>query len=395
MKKIIATIPTVVEAPSGDWYLYFSVRDPHTDKMHAIKIYRGFKSCRNIHEKRAWGKKLLAEYSDKLRAGWSPLYDIERVVYSDQVEYKLLSAQYSRVKSTIRNTRYYLSEYLSWKNVALKEKTRSTYTSKTRIFCNWIEANGFRDYDVSAINNKIIQEFFGSINSLDRITVKKYVQILKDYFEWLKRKDRVHVNPVFDIQLPPKIKDMAARPIGTDDLKALLGKIEKEDPQLYLACMIQYYLAIRPGNELRGLKIMDIDLYNKVVVITDQTAKTGRSSIDLPDAMADILVKQNIMNYDRSFYVFGRLRCPGPEMMGLNTLRNRFNVFRDNMGLPSIYKFYSMKHTGGGRLLENDFTMEEIRNHMRHKHIESTDHYVKRHFGNRNRKIIDNFPPPC
>lgn len=394
MKKIIATIPAVVESRSSDWYIYFAVRDHQTDKMVPIKIYRGFKKCKTVAEKRAWGRKLAAEYDQKLRAGWSPLYDTDKVIYSDQVEYKLLSAKYSRLKSTVRNTRYYLSEYLAWKLQSMKQKTQSTYTSKVRIFCNWIEANGYRDYDVSAIDHKIVSEFFTTINYLDRITVKKYLQIIRDYFKWMKGKDRIQVNPVFDIQLPPKTKDEAARPLGTDDLKMLLETIERCDPQLYLACMMQYYLAIRPGNELRGLRVMDIDLFNKTVVITDQTAKVRRSTIDLPDAMADIIRKQNVMNYDRNFYVFGRNKCPGAEMMGLNTLRNRFNKFRDNLNLPHIYKFYSMKHTGGGRLLEEGFTIEEIRNHMRHKNIESTDHYVKRHFGNRNGKLIESFPDP-
>jgi integrase len=394
MKKIIATIPAVVEPRSGDWYLYFAVRDPQTDKMVPIKIYRGFKKCKTVAEKRAWGRQLAADYDQKLRAGWSPLYDTDKVIYSDQVEYKLLSAKYSRVKSTVRNTRYYMSEYLAWKLQSMKPKTQSTYTSKVRLFCNWIEANSYRDYDVSAIDNQIVTDFFASINYLDRITVKKYLQIIRDYFNWMKSKGRIQLNPVFDIQLPPKIRDEAARPLGADDLKLLLEKIEKEDPQLYLACMMQYYLAIRPGNELRGLRVMDINLFSKTVVISDMTAKVRRSTIDLPDMLAELIKNQNIMNYDRNFYVFGRKHCPGPEMMGLNTLRNRFNAFRDNLNLPPIYKFYSMKHTGGGRLLEEGFTIEEIRDHMRHKNIESTDHYVRRHFGNRNGKIIESFPKP-
>ena len=53
-----------------------------------------------------------------------------------------------------------------------------------------------------------------------------------------------------------------------------------------------------------------------------------------------------------------------------------------------------MKHTGGGKLLQAGFTIEEIKSHFGHSSIETTDRYLKKHFGNRNKNIIHNFPKP-
>lgn len=396
MRRKIATLPRTVEAKSGDWYVYFSVLNPITGKMAPQKVYRGFKDCNSSAEKKRWGVKLCAEITEKLKLGWTP-FDQDTVIYSDQIEYQNLAGKFSKLKKSIKNTRYYLSDFLIYKRPLVKDKTYSTYQSKLRIFCTWLDHSGYRDYDVSSISNKIILEFFRFLiveQKLDRVTIIKYMQMIRDYFSYMKKMNKVSENPVTDIPIPPKTKDNAPRPINPIDLDVLLTKIKAEDPQLFLACMFQYYLAVRPGNELRSLKVRDIDLFNNTVVITDESAKAGRRTIDLPDPLVDICRELQIEKYNLDFYVFGKSKVPGPERVGNNTLRNRFNIYRTLLKLPQTYKFYSMKHTGGGMLLAAGRTIEELRNHMGHKSIESTDHYVRRHFGNRNEAIIKNFPSP-
>ncbi|MEI6697270.1 MAG: tyrosine-type recombinase/integrase [Bacteroidota bacterium] len=396
MRKKLATIP-VVKVCRGKWFLYFSVREPKTGKMKPFKIYKGFSEKINNFERERYGDELKQLYIEKLKAGWSPLNDEENVIYSDQLEYQNFTQRFNKLRIASKNTRFYLNEYIAVKSLGLKPRSISTYKSKLRIFCNWLEFKGFGDYNVSEINNKIILEFFKFLISdriLDKISIEKYEQILKDYFQYLKKKDKISLNPVFDIVKPPKIKDMAARPITQRDLKKLLDLIEEKDKQLFLACMFQYYLALRPGQELRFLKIKDIDLYNNKVIVTEESAKTSRRNIDMSVDLVEICHQFNLQSSNSEFYVFGRLRVPGTETLGNNTLRNRFNKYRDELNLPKTYKFYSMKHTGGGKLLESGRSLEELRSHFGHTSILSTDHYVKRHFGNRNQNIINNFPKP-
>lgn len=397
MRTKIATVPRLKQSGNKDWYVYFSVLDPMTEKMKPMKIYRGFSSCQTKQAKIAWGEKLVAELTEKLKNGWNPLDDKEVYIYSDQTEYLTLTKKFNRLRSSVKNVRYHVTEYLNSRKTELKPKSYSTYQSKLRIFIKWLEENKYDEYDVSAITNKHIQKFFKFLiqdSNLDRRTVEKYFQILRSYFEYLRKKSKVLNNPVMDIKIPPKTKDMAARPIHDRDMKLLLTHIREANPQLYLACMFQFYLAIRPGQELRLIKVRDVDVYNYKVVVADETAKTSRRVIDLPKALADIIIDFQIDRYNRDYYIFGKFGLPGPDPLGHNTLRNRFNKFRDALNLPKIYKFYSMKHSGGGKLLEAGLTIEEIRNHFGHKSIETTDHYLRRHFGNRNARIINKFPAP-
>jgi integrase len=397
MRTKIATVPRVVEPNVGDWYVYFSVRDAATGKMIPQKIYRGFKVRKTRKEKLAWGAILVREYTEKLKRGWSPLDDGDKVIYSDALEYANLANKFKRKRQSVKNIRYYLSEYLAGRQQELREKTYSTYRSKLRIFCEWLDDGGFADYDVAEIGCKIVGGFFDFLitdQQLDRRTVDKYRQILRSYFEYMKKAGKITENPVVEIKLPPKSKDMAARPINQSDLSLLIAEIKERDPQLYLVCMFEYYTALRPGQEIRLLKVKDVDVYNHVITVVEGQAKTIRRTVDMPKQLSKLLIEYQVQNYNREFYIFGKFGFPGPVGFGKNNFRNRFNKIRDDLKLPDIYKLYSFKHTGCGRLIESGRTLEEIRDHVGHTSIESTANYVRRHFGMRNRNIIDNFPEP-
>lgn len=42
----------------------------------------------------------------------------------------------------------------------------------------------------------------------------------------------------------------------------------------------------------------------------------------------------------------------------------------------------------------NASTLVEVQSHLRHKDISDTQAYVFRHFGQRNKKVLDHFPDP-
>lgn len=111
--------------------------------------------------------------------------------------------------------------------------------------------------------------------------------------------------------------------------------------------------------------------------------------------LTDICINQyELQTYQSNFYVFGNLGIPGPVAVGKNTLRVRFNKFRDALNLPDYYKFYSFKHTGGRKLAASGASIFDIKDHFRHSSIETTQRYLRKHFGERNMRVINNFPDP-
>jgi integrase len=60
--------------------------------------------------------------------------------------------------------------------------------------------------------------------------------------------------------------------------------------------------------------------------------------------------------------------------------------------MPIEYKLYSMKHTGATMLAEQGEPIINIRDHLGHTSIATTEHYLNRHGVNNSQTIRHNFP---
>lgn len=394
-QQVIATIPALHEGK--EWYIKFSVRNPKTGLLVPKKIRKGFVQLLSIEQKREHGQKLIAEYTELLKNGWTPWTDPGNI-YEDQIQYKNESERFGYVKQSNNCVRKLASEFLLFKRPELKDKTFSSYQSQMRIFTQWLENKNYGDYDITMINNAIILDFFNYIindQDLDKVTVNGYKIKIKAFFDFLTHKQYILKNPVYAIPNVRKKVDNAPRPIEADDLKKLLATIQKNDPQLYLFCMIEYYCAIRPGTELRLLKIKHINFSSRSITINILDNKSSRQDvIDMPKQLFSLLKIYQLQSFDRELYIFGRQGMPGLEALGKNTMRTRFNKYRDTLKLSHEYKLYSFKHTGAGALLDSGITFKGLMDHLRHQDIESTYHYIRKHHSNKSDKIRNHFPDP-
>lgn len=380
---------------SKEWYIEFHCFSEKENKLIRYRKTFNINRERDADKRMLLSKKIVDKLSSELKTGWRP-WSEKKYIYTNYMEYDQIAKINGRKKNDSNQLQRLLSEFLTFKNKELKEKSWGNYVSKLRILTLFLNKN-YPDISIGELSNDVLLLFWDHLiidRKLDSVTIEKYYTVIYGFFNYLMKKKIVDEIPMQNLPRGKKIKDEAARPINKIDLKIILHEIKKTDPQLYLGCLFQFYVAIRPGNELRGLKIRDIDLYNNRIVVSDETAKTVRRTVDVPRQLIDILFDYNINRYDSELYLFGKFGLPADIMLGKNTLRNRFNKFRDKLNFPKTYKFYSMKHTGAGMLLDAGATIEEIRDHMGHVSIESTDHYIRRHFGNRNKRIINNHPSP-
>lgn len=399
-EDVIATKPHIKVTPLGKWYVYFSVRNPKTGKLIPVKKEKGFKICTNDKARLKQGENLIKEYTHKIKNGWTPWSDDE-YIFEDQIMYHSEAEAYgTRRKKSKTSIRLYASEFLLFKKQSLKSKGYSSYQSKFRIFTHWLEKSNYIDYDITEISNDVILLFFEYLISqrdLDKVTIKGYKVRINAMFQWLVNKHIIKNNPVYNIPIGTKKCDKSPRPILPGDIDELLDKIEANDLQLYLACLMQYFCAIRPGTELRLLKIKDIDFWNGSIKINILDSKNQRDEvITMPNQLQQIMTNTyHLHKYDKELYVFSINGIPGQKPLGKNNLRMRFNKYRDELNLCEDYKFYSFKHTGAGMMLNcKEFNIRELMEHLRHTDINSTYHYIRRYRGSNPEKIKENFPDP-
>ena len=383
---------------SKPWWVEIAYRDPRDQKMKRKRYNSGFAELKTKKARNSFAEALIIDLSAKLEVGWNPLDDIEKVPYVDELEYYQAAQVYGRKREAIKHIRFYGSEYITLMKSTKAKKTFESYRGKIRTLIIWLEKERLADNDISTFSPGILTRFFDHLIldlHLAGPTVEKYRMTIGSFFQYMVNRHALAKFDMPKVEIPEVGEDYAAVPFMDDDMKKLLDAIREEDPQLYLAALLQYFCFIRPGAELLTLKVGQIDFTKRTVFIPKNIAKKRVArTMDIPTQLHDLLLEHGIHHFNKEMFVIGNFGRPGKQGVGFNTLRMRFNKFRDRMKMSQHYKWYSFKHTGAGKLLESGASIVELMNQLGHSDITSTYHYIKRHFGERSEHIRTKFPSP-
>jgi len=409
IRKKLVILPRLYDAAGNldeSWFVFYSYRNPKTDKMQRFRLYDGFKKLHSAPDRYAHAQKIMADLKAKIKAGWTP-FDEEQIIYEDLTQYANVAKVYGQKRKSNLTLNVYLSEFLQETKIKVTPKTFESYQSKTRLFALWLERERLSENDISAITTDIILKFFDFLineRKLQGRTIQKYGQNLNQMFKSLLKKKKIFINPMPE-ELPrvANTVDFSAKPIRKDDIERFKKMIQKHDPQLWLAIQFEFYCFIRPGRELRLMKLQWIDFFNGTITIpsadvvkgnNEKISKNGKAETVLIPGhfLKTLLHDYQLDKYHKSLYVFGRNRVPGPDPMGANTLRDRFNKYRDAMGLSKDYKFYSWKHTGGVNASNAGIPVKDIQMQMRHHSLDVTDKYLRKMKGIDSDHLKNRFP---
>jgi integrase len=399
-RKKIAILPRL-DNRGGDalkkWQVVYWMRNPKTDKLERFRINKGLSGNKTYQEKSIIANAIIKELTDKITSGWSPFLESKDVVYEDELRYRHVSKIYRKARASNNSARYCASKWVETLDTQRAKKTIETYRSKVRIFCDWLDYYGYADNDITTITNDIVLDFFDFLIKDQKLagdTIKKYRQVLNMFFEYVCIIKLTKINPVYSIPTTNRLHDCSPRPIQEDDIQKLKTVIKDKDPQLWLAILFQYFCALRPGKELRLLRVFDIDFSYGYVYVTAARAKTSKKrGVKIPTVFLNILKNEYKLNLaNKNHYVFSHNGKPGEKYLGENNLRYRFNKYRNELGLSYEYKFYSWKHTGALKLLRAGFTIDDISHHLGHTSKQSTEHYISNKFGWECDKIDIEYP---
>jgi integrase len=390
---------------SKKWYVELSMRSPDTDEMvrSRYECY-GNQSINDFKikaERVEIAQKIITDLKQKIDTGWTIFNDIDDCVYEDQIQYSNVAQVYNEKVKSNKNYNYWVSKYITevYPELRIQTSTQQTYTSRYRRFGIWLKFKKLDHLNLREISNRNIIDFFLFLSgdkNLSKRTYRSYIDLLSAFFHYTKQQKGIAENPVFDIPKNRIEKNMAPVRIHSEDVQKLMLVLDVHDPQLALACRFEYYCGLRPGKEIRLMHIYDLDLRAGVgkVRISYETAKTNRTrNVVIPDVFLNyILSTWKLNDYPGNYYVFGKNGAPAPECIGKNSLRFRFNKFREQLKLPAENKLYSMKHTGAVTLAEQGEALINIRDHLGHTSVSTTEHYLRRHGFNESKIIRHNFP---
>jgi integrase len=378
------------------WFVFFSYRNPASNKMIRFRLYDGFTECRTKKAKYAHAEKIIQDYTHRLQNGWNPFEDDLKAIYEDSLQYAAVARVFKSSRSSNKTFNYYSNLFLP-EVQGMADKTYRNYVSKYRIFDGWLIKNGYGGNDIKTITPDIMRQFFLYLindEKLARITVKKYEHMLERLFNWCVRNKYLRFSPMRDIPETSRRNDQAPRPINEADIDRLVTEIRETDRQLWLTVQLEYYCFLRPGLEIRLARVGWFDLARGVIQVPGEVVKTDDpKTVIIPKQFREYLLSEwKLHLYPANYYVVGPNGMPGTRPLGSNNLRNRFNIIRDRLNLPTTYKLYSWKHTGNARAADAGIPAYHRQRQNGHASMRTMEEYLKNKIGWKSEEIANRFP---
>ncbi|MDR1097366.1 MAG: site-specific integrase, partial [Tannerella sp.] len=216
------------------WYVEYSIRNPQSGEMERVRHYDGINQCSTYEERLAEAQKVIEYYTRQIQAGSVSYQKFSE--YEDLLLYDGQAAFSKKRTAPAGHIKMYLSEFLRIKSLEINVNSIRSYTSQLRLFYLYAEEKSITNKPATYYTQEIIIDFLRSLaaKGLSRITIRKYEELLHNFFEYLKTKKIIQENPVCDIPKLGKVKDEAPAAIP-DYMRRLLRKeIEPNDPQLWM-----------------------------------------------------------------------------------------------------------------------------------------------------------------
>lgn len=341
------------------WFVDFTAIDPARNEMRRKRYY--IADSLSISDKKRKATEIIQVLTKQLIQGWNPW------VTSDE----------TRGFVSFDNC---LERYIEYVDRMDRKKTRQSYHSRVNILREFIasQTNPIKyayQFDASFCND-FIDWIFLDRESSPR-TRNNYRGWLFGFAEFLIARKHINTNPVERIKVMPE-HEKFRKDLTPEMLKHMSDYLNKQDKPFFLACLMQYYTLIRPG-ELSNLKVGDISLKEQTIFVSKEFSKNHKDAkVGLNKLIVKLMLDLDTFKSPNSYYLFGPNFLPSNEKVGADHFNKRWKKMRKALKWDDCYQFYSLKDSGI-RDLANAKGVVVARDQARHSDITTTNKYIQKH----------------
>ena len=341
------------------WFVDFFAFDPATNDMRRKRYYIG--NNLTVSEKKRRAAEIIKVLTAQLAQGWNPWVtadDARGFVKFDEC----------------------INRYLEYVDRMDRKKTRDSYRSRVNILKEYLKSmttpiTYVYQFDV-AFCNGFLDWIFLDRESSPR-TRNNYRGWLYSFAEFLIARKNIKSNPVEPIKVMPE-HEKYRKDLTPKMLQQMSSYLEKEDKHFYLACLMQYYTLIRPG-ELSHLKVGDISIKGQTVFVSKEFSKNHKDAeVGLNKTIIKLMLDLNTFAHPNSHFLFGEGFKPNASRSNADQFNRRWKKMREALHWDEHYQFYSLKDSGI-RDLANSQGVVVARDQARHSDITTTNKYIQKH----------------
>ena len=270
--------------------------------------------------------------------------------------------------------------YRQTKKTEFRENTDGLNEHYFRHFRTFLDQKKRADIPLKDIKSTLMFEFFDTAAVGGRFR-NNMLGHFKSFFTFFIDRELLPVkNPCSAIKKVRVDASEDHRPFNAQQAKDIRAAIlDRGDEQLWLFLQFIYFLFVRPGEELRYLRVGDI--LSDQIRIESGTAKNRKTGfVDIPTALEQLIQKNNLRNYPATHYVFTIDGHPGPQHVGENYFYKRHRKIMEQLDLfGHDYDVYSWKPTGAIVLYKATKDIMLVQRHCRHSTPDQTYTYLRKH----------------
>jgi integrase len=323
--------PTIYDA-KGDlskrWYVYYSFRNPVTDKLERqTPIYAGVNQFKTLKERKEAIKILAKAVETILKNGFNPYDDSTSI--DESKKYNIPEA---------------VTFAIELKKNSLKDNSFRDFRIRLKSFEKWLLTNGYQNRCINTVNKKTAILFLNSVLETTSPKNRNNTRsILSMFFQTLEDNDIIPNNFIKKINILKSTPERN-KTFSTEQEEDILKYLLKNDTHLLLFIQFISFNHLRPIEVIR-LKVKDINIKDKLIYVRAKN-KPVKTKI-----IPEILLKEipPLDKLDGESFVFT------PNGIGFDWTTNetdkrnyfgkRFKKVKESLKLNKDYGLYSFRHT--------------------------------------------------
>ena len=353
------TKPEKEKALSKKWFIYYSYRDPKTNKLkRQPHIKAGVNKLKTKRERISFLKTMQRALLQLLQAGFNPYQDnslLEAELFGEEKpkvtsedsfalseKAQKSAKQKEEVIETSIDKAFELG--LELKENLMNQNSFTKYKSRINRFSKWLQKNGYKKQSISTLNKKIIIEYLNEVLQASSARNRNNTRTdISSLFQVLEDNELIPENYVKKINVLKSIpkRNKTYTPKLQEDI---YNYLEDEDKHLLLFIQFVSYNFLRPIEVCR-LRIEDIDVIDKKLYVK---AKNSPVKIKI---IPEILLEQlpNLSMKNPKSFLFSQREIGGiwdiDETNKRDHFTKRFKKIKKHFELGKEYGLYSFRHT--------------------------------------------------
>lgn len=262
----------------------------------------------------------------------------------------------------------------------LRDSSAKDYGTVLHIFERWLLKTGYKALHPKKFAANQAEDYARYIEferKAENATYNKHINVLDMLFDYLAKAEIITKSPFFSLKRKQKCSTSVSA-FKEHDVQKLKEVLKTANMTVYIACMVDMYAFIRP-NEIRNLRLKDIDMVNNTITIDKSFAKNKKTQkVAILPALQGILKEYISELKEQDFFLLSKKGTPGTEQISSKyVVENHNRIMQANGYNSDLFKPYSWKHTGNSLAYKNGASIRFLKLQNRHHSEVMTEIYIK------------------